>query len=109
MPVRQSAFLFSADLSPSPLGLVLGGHKPDRPYRGIGRCHQLGPRIKHLLELGAGIAVKGIMLNYQKSCLVLQFGQLLSQVLIGGDHGAHLHKGPNDLGIDGDGARAVQN
>lgn len=41
--------------------------------------------------------------------LVLQLRELPGPVLVHRSHGAHLHNGPHDLDIDGDGAQTVQN
>ena len=60
-------------------------HKPDGPFRRIGWRHQLAQRIKHLLELRPRIAAKGVVRHGQRFRLVLQFGQLLGQVLVGNE------------------------
>lgn len=72
--------------------LILMRDEPDRPLGQFRQRHQLAQRIKHLLELGAGVAAKGVMLHRQQFGLVLQLVELLGLVLVCRRHGAHLHK-----------------
>ena len=53
-------------------GLVLMRDETDRPFRWIGRDHQLAQGLKHLLELGTGVAAEGVMRHGQRFGLVLQ-------------------------------------
>lgn len=83
-------------------------HKPDGSLGRIGWRHEAAQSLKHLLELGAGVVVQGVMLLGQRLGLVFQLAQPLEQVAMRGGQFPQLNEGPHDIDRHFDSSRAVE-
>ena len=88
---------------------VLAANKPDRPLLfGFWRRHQLQDGIKHLFELHARVACKGIVLQRYGGGFCFECVELFGQIVMTDGQLAHAHEGAHDLDVNGDSMRAVQ-
>ena len=72
-------------------------HKPDGPFRWIGRRGQFPHCVQQLAQLQPGIAAKGIVRQLQALGLHLQLGQPLGHLRIGGQRLAQMHKSAHHI------------